>query len=356
MAARYRFLHLALFPLLLFLVSSACVLSKNNSSSNLTGQGVQSGQAGFTRQTPIPLGTLLSIPGWDIQVLELLRGADALKEINTEYWSAPPLQDGQEYVLAKVFIRSTSLADDYQDIGITEMFITGEKCLAYGDTLDGWPQPEFLYEDIYTAEAVEGWVDAVVSTDEENLELVLDIMVDGVRYTRFFELDKGASIELPAEKSALQENNLGLDAANPAVVGDQVISADWSLTVLETLRGQDAQAVLEKGYYYTPPQSGQEYLLLHIDLQYVSREEAPSPVGFGMFYAKDDEGNMLPSQYFYTPDDRIWLSGIVLPGAQIDAWVAMNIPEGNDPATIVFDPDRYGMGSADGNTRYIRIE
>jgi len=45
-------------------------------------------------------------------VREFLRGEDAIKVINTADWQADPLPEGQEYALARVFIRNTSLDEN----------------------------------------------------------------------------------------------------------------------------------------------------------------------------------------------------------------------------------------------------
>jgi hypothetical protein len=316
-----------------------------------------SGEAGKNRENPAPLGAQISVPGWDVAVVEFLRGQDALEMINTKDWPAPSLPDGQEYVLAKVFVRSTSLSEGYQDLGISELFITGENCLSYGDTLDGWPQPEFLYENIFTAEAVEGWVDAVVPVDEKNLELVLDLTEDETRVTRYFELDDGASISLPTELENLSENEIGISMDNPASIGDQIITPDWSLLITEQVRGTEAEALLQKDNpYYTAPTTGWENVLLHVVMKYISRDEMPSRISSDNFYAVDHSGYMLSYGYIYTPATSAWLGGTYLPGAEMDAWVAISIPQEMHPVLIEFDPDRYLYNSPDLNLRFIKIE
>ena len=165
-----RVLPLVVF---LFLIPLACALN----TSIPTTQGASnpgSPTAGTTRKNPIPIGKLISIPGWDIKVVEFLRGEAALAVINTPDWQADPLPTGQEYALAKIFVRCTSLDDGYHSLGISQMFMTGSDYKGYGDTMDSWPQPEFLFEDMFTAETVEGWIDAVIPTDEQNLMVVVD--------------------------------------------------------------------------------------------------------------------------------------------------------------------------------------
>jgi hypothetical protein len=317
-------------------------------------------EPGTTRETPIPLNTLISIPGWDIQVLEFLRGEDALSVINTTDWQAQPLPEGQEYALAKVYLKCTALDDDYHSLGISEMFITGSSNVAYGDTIDGWPQPEFLFEDMFTADAVEGWIDAVIPADEQNMMMVVDVDEDNNRYTRYFALEDGASISLPAELVDLNPNELGVNASDPAPVGQQVITPDWEVTVLKTVQGQEASSILETDNpNYSPPSEGMEYLLLQVELYYISENDVPAWVSGDIFYPMDATTNFpveVDSIYLNGQSDWVRLSGNILPGAVFQSWVPLTIPTEAENIIIVFDPDRYTSPRTEEDLRYLAFK
>jgi hypothetical protein len=317
-------------------------------------------EPGATRKNPIPLNTLVSIPGWDIKVLEFLRGADALSVINTADWQAQPLPEGQEYALAKIFVKCTSLDDNYHSLGISEMFITGSHYMAHGDTMDGWPQPEFLFEDMFTADAIEGWIDAVIPTDEQNLMVVLDVRQDKNRYTRYFALQDGASISLPTDLANLNPNELGVNFSNPAPANQSVISPDWEVTVLNSIQGQEAATVLEKDNpNYSPPSEGMESLLLQVRLRYISSNDVPIWVSSDDFYPVDpSNGWRIPVDRIYAnlQSDLVWLSGNILPGAEVEGWVALTIPTGTDRPIIAFDLDSYSSQQTEQNLRYLAIK
>jgi hypothetical protein len=359
MDKRSRFLRLVI-PLvaLLFLIPLACSLNTSiPTTPGVTNPG--STGAGTTRKNPLPAGTLISIPGWDIKVLEFLRGDAALAVINTPDWQAEPLPAGQEYALAKIFLRCTSLDESYHSLGISEMFITGSHNVEYGDMMDGWPAPEFLFEDMYTAETVEGWIDAVIPTDEQDLMVVLDVEDGDNRYTRFFALEAGASISLPAELSSLKPNQLGVDINNPAPPGQQVISPAWEITVLNSIRGQEAESILgTDNSNYSPPATGLENLLLQVKLRYISQQDLPVWVGPDTFYALDGSGNAVQWDWIYLPQQsgRVWLSNRIFPGAELEAWVAVTIPAGIDSPVIAFNPDGYVYGQTAMNLRYLAVK
>ncbi len=365
MGTRVRFLKLVIPVFFLYLAIAACGFSSSKSDKGNPSNSPNSSQEtdpnatiglGLGRNAPISMGTQISIPGWDVEVREFLRGADALKVINTADWQAEPLPEDLEYALVKVFVRNTALDESPHSLGISELFITGDQFLAHGDTMDGWPQPEFLFEDMYTAEAVEGWVDAVVPINEQNLELVLDVEKDDNRYIRFFTLDKGASISLPEEFSKLHPNDLGSAMDSPAGIGDVVITPDWEVTLLESIQGEEAEKILTKDNpNYQVPESGTQRVLLKVHLKYLSQKDFPTWIGSDQFRALDSSGYIVQGNWIYTPKDREWIGNTVLPGAELEGWVAVTIQEGAGNTLISFDPDINMAGSPDQDLRYFQL-
>jgi hypothetical protein len=67
---------------------------------------------------------------------------------------------------------------------------------------------------------------------------------------------------------------------------------------------------------------------------------------------------MIPTQFIVTPrqSDRIWISNKILPGAELEGWVAVSIPKGSAQPIIAFDPDRNARNSPDTNLRYIQVK
>jgi hypothetical protein len=358
MDKRHYFLRKGL-PLVafFFLIPLACTFNTAISSAPGIVNPASSG-LGTTRKDPLPPATLISIPGWDIEVLEFLRGQEALNVINTADWQVEPLPLGQEYALAKLFLRCTSLDANPHSLGISELFITGSSNLAYGDTMDSWPQPEFLFEDMYTAETVEGWIDAVIPSGEQDLMVVLNVEDESGRSTRFLALDDGASISLPTEWTGLKPNDLGMNISNPAPAGQTVISPDWEINVLTSVRGQQVEIILsENNSNYVPPETGLERLLLQVHLRYLNPVDIPLWVGRDNFYVLDESGYKVQGDWIYlpSPSDRVWLSETILPGAELEGWVTLSIPVGTDPVVFVFDPDYYNSAGTGQNIRYLMV-
>ncbi len=261
-----------------------------------------------------------------------------------------------EYALAKVSVRCTALDNKAHDLGISEMFMSGDRNLSYGDSMDGWPQPEFLFEDMYSAEIVEGWVDAVIPKDEHNMILVVDVDQYENRTTRFFELEDNAAIQLSDELTNLEPNQVGLSPDTAASPGQTVITPDWEFTILESLTGSDAETLLQKdNIYYVPPEDGFGYLVIKFQLVYKNKNEIPFWVGYDTFYALDENGYMVQGAMIYDPPGLDWISDKVLPGAEIIAWVSMYTKSAIPSPIIVFDPDRYNYEGQNVNIRYLKI-
>ncbi|PKN86362.1 MAG: hypothetical protein CVU46_07975 [Chloroflexi bacterium HGW-Chloroflexi-8] len=352
---------------ILLLVSLSCNLVKPKSDTpsiaenlpNALNQIITSAtnEPGLNRKNPIPIGTQISVPGWQIKVLEFLRGEEARKIVDFSNSQDVTLDANWEYALAKVSVRCTSMDNYAHDLGISELHMSGDKGLAYNDSMDGWPQPEFLFEDMFSAEIVEGWVDAVIPKDEHNIMLVLDIWDDEFRTTRFFELEKNGSIQLSEELANLNPNELGINLDQPAPAGQLVITQDWEITVLNSLTGAEANAALKTdNIYYAPPGDGMEYLLVELKLRYINTIDKPVWIGYDRFYGLDENGYMLEGDMIYTPNNKDWIEGNLLPGAELEGWVVLYILKGNESPVMVFDPDRYESSDSKNNLRYLSVK
>ena len=279
-----------------------------------------------------------------------------MKVINTADWQAEPLPENQEYALAKVLSATLPWMNPRTALGSPSYSSLGINTWRMATRWTVGHSPEFLFEDMYTAETVEGWVDAVVPINEQNLELVLDVEKDDNRYIRFFTLDKGASISLPEEFLKLHPNDLGSAMDSPAGIGDVVITPNWEVTLLESIQGEEAEKILTKDNpNYQVPESGTERVLLKVHLKYLSQKDFPTWIGSDQFRALDSSGYSVEGNWIYTPKDREWIGNKVLPGAELEGWVAVTIQEGVGNTIISFDPDINIPGSPDQGLRYFQL-
>jgi len=304
-------------------------------------------EEGMSRVNPIPLGTLISIPGWDIQVLELLRGEAAAAMVNSGDRKFDPPSEGFEYALAKIFVRCTSMDEKAHFLGGGDIVITGSNNVTYADVMDGWPAPEFVYEDMFIAEAVEGWIDVVLPITDDNLMVVLDYTDwdTDIHTTRFFELEKGASILPSGAMFEQTPNDVGVNPEQPASIGELMIMPEWDITVLTSIRGDEALSSLrQESPEFKGPEEGDEYVLLEVVIHHFGSEDFPVSVNDGNFYTEVDGSTYrgrirYPMQFEYT-----WINSSVFPGAAIEGWTIVSLPEGMTNPVIAFDPGDFTSG------------
>ncbi len=321
---------------------------------------VSPSKPGATRQNPIPLGQLVSTPGWDVQVQEFYRGDQALEILRQDSPDTPPAPEGSEYAVASVYIRCTSIDDAPHSISLGEMFMTGDQLGAHTDEFDELPAPEFLYKDLFTAETYPGWVDAIVPKSEQNLILVFDpVYGDDVAPPYYFALEDGASIAIPAEFQEMQPTQAGQDPAAPLPLGETAVTDDWQVRVLEVIRGDEAlEAVKDTSSMNEPLEEGMEYILVSLGLNYINTDDRPVSLSEQAFRSRDPNGNEVWQTGVYLPKPwtRPWVYTRLFPGAHTEGWAVLKAPANGSGITLVFDPDVDAPGDPSGNIRYLALE
>ncbi len=186
-------------------------------------------EAGLSRINPLPPNTLVSVPDWDIQVLEYHRGDEALTLINqdAEEEIIPP--EGMEIVLVKILLRCTAQGNEAVSLKGFNLGLTGSSHISYFEWLFDWPLPELYYTDMRTSEEIEGWLDIAVPVGEQNLMIVLDFFdfkedspYYGTHLVRYLALEPDSAIVLPAEYASRTVNDIGMSPDKPAGIGQLV--------------------------------------------------------------------------------------------------------------------------------------
>lgn len=312
---------------------------------------------GRTRAKPILLGDQATTPEWNIRVKEFLRGADALGIIREDAPDTPEAPAGFEYAIANIEIRCLAIDQNYHSISLSEMYMTGNHSLAYKDTMDEIPAPEFLYKDLFTAETATGWVDALIPVDEEGLILVYDrFETEDVRTTLYFELQPGAAFAVP-DLEKIKPTDLGATQEEPLKLGETAVNENWQMRILEVVDGEEALRIL-KDEASSELEVGMEYALVRLWLKYISTDETPFSVSEYMFHSLDLNGTEYYSSdvNFSRPYQRDWLTGTLLPSAEVEGWVALKFDAGASGKLLLFTPEPYDSGIQFESLRYFSLE
>lgn len=334
-------------------------LQTQGSDSGSPAQAVDSPSTvpGQTRAKPILLGDQATTTEWTIQVKEFLRGADALQVIREDAPDTPEAPPGFEYAIANIAIRCLAVDQNYHSISLSEMYMTGNHSVAYKDTMDEIPAPEFLYKDLFTAETATGWVDAIIPADEEDLILVYDrYETEDVRTTLYFELEPGAAFPDPG-LAKIKPNDLGATQEAPLKLGETATNENWQMRILEVVDGEEVLQVL-KAEASSEPEAGMEYALVRLWLKYISTDETPFPVSEYMFHSLDLSGTEYYSSdvNFSRPYQRDWLTGTLLPSAEVEGWVVLKFDAGASGKLLLFTPEPYDSNIQFESLRFFSLE
>ena len=346
--------------LVLVVVSTACSdpvrVSQPQDVSQLSDSESRS-EPGMSRSNPYPTYERLSLPGWDLQVLEIRRGDQARELMDLEDGPSPSPPPGMEYIAVKLFVQCLHLDEDWHDIAIYELFVTGDRGIAYQDDNLGQPAPELYYENFYTAQTMQAWISALVPEDEGNLLLAFEKDAeDSERIMGYIALDEGASILIPANLADISPNEIGKKYSTAAPPGESVITENWKVEVLGSIRGEDALVALQEASENNQPlEEGMEYILVRLGIQYISTQEGGAEIIGNAYLIVDSEKNHRWAPFFLLPRPwtRPWLYVILYPGASYEGWLVLSAPKGDAELLLAFiPPNQEGAGSY----RYFSLE
>jgi hypothetical protein len=134
----------------------------------------ESEPVGSSPNNPLPSFEKLTTSDWEIQVLEVLRGEDALTALKQVSASNDAPEAGTEYLLVKVHVRYIGVntsAFVYSKV-FRSLGSAGEMYKTLSFTKVNVPEPE-LEADLAPGEETEGWIAFAVTEGETELVLVL---------------------------------------------------------------------------------------------------------------------------------------------------------------------------------------
>ncbi len=140
----------------------------------------------------------------------------------------------------------------------------------------------------------------------------------------------------------------------PASIGQLMVMPEWDITVLSSIRGEEALSSLrQESPNYSGPEEGDEYALVEVVIHYFGKEDLPVLVYDGNYYTEVD-GNTHRGRIRYPLQSEFtWINSTVFPGAAIEGWTIVSLPEGIANPVIAFDPGGY-TGSGE-DVRYFMI-
>lgn len=292
---------------------------------------------GMGRFNPYPPGAIVNVPNWDIQVLDVIRGEVAWAAIQATNMFNDEPREGMEYISIKVYAKSVYEDEDEHSISSFDFNLTGDRLIRYAPASVVDPEPA-LDATIYTGGDTEGWISFEVADNEGNLILIFDEMAnwDDDDRLRYIAIDEGASFNIPAELSQIQSNEFGKSRLDPAPFGETLITRAWEITILETVRGDQAWSLIEKASMYNDlPDEGMEYILTKVRVRYIGDNEHAESIYNWAFGSTGDESVVYDVPGVFEPNPPLDVS--LFPGGVFEGWVTLQAAKGESGMKLIFE-------------------
>lgn len=312
---------------------------------------------GSSRALPLALGAAAQLPGWQVEVLETLRGEPAWRQIYkaNQYNDPPP--DGYVYLLLRMRLATNFQAGEQRELYLQ---VTGDRLRQY-QPLGVVPPEPALQTELDGGQQSTGWQAFLVADGEADLLLAVDELTGPYEGPPvYLALEEGAAIPVDPDLELIDTNQVGLEPRSPARIGEMVVSEDWELLVLQVISGTAAMHDL---HMVSPtvdkPRPGYKYVLAHVAVRYIGdggfgpETESIGHSNFGSvsMAAFDPVGMRVKAPSVYRLPEPI-LDARLYPGGRAEGWVIVEMPEYGQYWALVFTPsfDHDNL-----NTRYFLL-
>ncbi|HOZ37397.1 MAG TPA: hypothetical protein PLH64_01485 [Anaerolineaceae bacterium] len=309
---------------------------------------------GFSRSNPFPGTEVVSVPNWDVQVLETKRGADAWTDIQAANSYNEPAPEGMEYLMVKIHVKCTYNDSDEHSISGYDFYVTGDKAILYTTGMASVvkPEPE-LDATLFSGGETEGWSVYLVGQGEGNLILVFDeswsFDEDAKRY---IALDPGASINIPSDLNAIAASETGMHRSSPIPFNEKLVTEDWEMTILEVVRGEAAwNLVLEANRYNEPPADGYEYIALKLQVRNIGTVDDSSSIDGYSFNITGSSNILHDLPSIVEPEPELDID--LYPGGEYEGWVVFQSIIGETNLMLAF---QESWTFDDDEVRYLAVD
>ena len=307
---------------------------------------------GQSRTNPLPNNGTISLPNWDVRVLDLIRGDQAAQQILDEFPSNDPPPTGWEYILIRYHIRSKIDSDEEELLGL---HLTGNaNTLYYSFNNSLIPIDPILSNSMRGGEENEGWEAYIVRQGESDLLLVLDDLSDYTEPHYFVALENGTSISVPDNKlNDIQITQQGIRANEPTAFGIMTTSENWQVQILEQIRGEEALAtLLAVNQFNDPPPKGMEYVMVKIWVRYIGLKPNGEDINNLAFDILGNSKTVYERVSAVNPFPN-FPSLYLYPDGVYEGWVSYFIAQDETNLTLIFQP---GFGSDEADLRYLSLQ
>jgi serine/threonine protein kinase len=313
-------------------------------------------EEGATRANPLPAGSVVRIPGWEVQVLEVVRGREAWNRIYEANSSNDPAPEGSEFLLVKLRVNAQFSGEERQ----LYPKLTGAQRISRFATASVTPAPGFPIQKVAGGQTFEGWLPYLVPQGENNLILIIEEVGSfEATYPLYVALDEGAKVVNDPALREIEPNKKGVSPGEPVIFGETAVTEDWEVTLQEAIRGEAAMArLLEANQFNDPPARGMEYVVVRLEVRYIGSSRSDNTK---MLYStdfaslpgtnSDPETDLIRAPATINPEPEI--NAYLYPGGVSDGWTAIMVPINQPNPVLIFKPSST---LNDINVRYFALK
>ncbi|KAA3659828.1 MAG: DUF4352 domain-containing protein [Chloroflexi bacterium] len=307
---------------------------------------------GHSRSNPYPISEIVNAPNWDVQVLEIVKGEEAWQAIQSANQFNEPPKEGMEYILVKLYVKSTYTDDEAHTIGSSDFRVTGDQYIRYSSASVVEPEPQ-LDAELFTDGESEGWVAFEVTGGETNLILIVDELFNfDEDRLRFIELEEGSHINIPENLVSIQPTDLGVERSSPAPFGETVLTEEWEITITEVIKGDDALVMVQDANQFNePPEEGLEYIAVKVLIRYIGTDDESDSIDGSFFKSTGDASVIYDLPSVVDPEPALNID--LFPGGETEGWIIVQSAIDETGMKLIFEPIFDFSGD---NKRFISIE
>jgi hypothetical protein len=288
---------------------------------------------------------------WELAILEVVKGEAAREMALEENQFNDPPAEGMQYIAFKSHIRYIGTEDRPEGVDDSFFRATGSANIRYPMPSVVDPSPA-LDAYLYPGGEYEGWVIQQAAKDETDLMVIFEptwSFDDSER--RYMALEEGATLTVPAELANIEPNNLGADLESAAPIGETVVSEDWEITIVESVRGDNAWAMVQNANQFNdPPEDGMEYIAIKAHVRQIGTEDAYVNISDAEFSITGSEGTLYDLPPVVDPDPPLEAS--LFPNGVFEGWFVMQVTKGETDLVLIFEP----LELSNANKRFLRAE
>ena len=293
-------------------------------------------EPGVSVTRPLPPSSVFVSAGWDVRVLEVMRGDTAAQAIHSANQFNKAAPEGHEYVLVRVRVKSVHTDQTSHEIRAGDFRLVGVARTEYSPPGIVAPEPR-LGAEVFAGGEVEGWIVFMVVKDETQLILIWDPLMDTQTKRVYVALTDGAALPIEPELVHVQLVDYGLTREQPTPLGSGVVTEKWVITALETVRGEAAWSMAKAANQFNdPPEAGMEYVAARVRVQYIDAEDTRGNISSGDFKTVGSTNVLHDAPAVVDPEPA--LDATLYPSGVAEGWIIVQATGNESNLLLVFDP------------------